>query len=213
MSRVLVIPLLLTWAMTSAATSAALSQASTVLVVGDSLSAAYNIPVSSGWVSLLADKVDQYKADVKVVNASISGDTTSGGRSRLPALLEEHRPTVVVIELGGNDGLRATPISVIRDNLTAMIESSLEANAEVILAGMQLPPSYGRRYTEQFRDLYAELRDAFDIALIPFFLEGVGENPELMQDDGIHPTEEAQALILKLVWPHLEPLLEVEAAQ
>lgn len=205
MSRVLIISMLLTWTL--------LSHARTVLVVGDSLSAAYNIPVSSGWVSLLAHKVDQYKAGVKVINASISGDTTSGGRSRLPALLEEHAPAVVVIELGGNDGLRATPIGVIRDNLTAMIETSLDADAQVILAGMQLPPSYGRRYTEQFRNLFEELRDTFDIALIPFFLEGVGDNPELMQGDGIHPTEDAQPLILELVWPHLEPLLDVNAAE
>lgn len=205
MSRILILPIVLTWAL--------MSQAGTVLVVGDSLSAAYNIPVSSGWVSLLADKVDQYKPGFEVVNASISGDTTSGGRSRLPALLDEHAPAVVVIELGGNDGLRATPIGVIRDNLIAMIEASRDAGAEVILAGMQLPPSYGRRYTEQFRDLYAELEEAFDLALIPFFLEGVGDNPELMQGDGIHPTEDAQPLILKLVWPHLKPLLQAAATQ
>ena len=205
MSRILILPIVLTWAL--------MSQAGTVLVVGDSLSAAYNIPVSSGWVSLLADKVDQYKPGFEVVNASISGDTTSGGRSRLPALLDEHAPAVVVIELGGNDGLRATPIGVIRDNLIAMIEASRDAGAEVILAGMQLPPSYGRRYTEQFRDLYAELEEAFDLALIPFFLEGVGDNPELMQGDGIHPTEDAQPLILKLVWPHLKPLLQAAASQ
>lgn len=186
---------------------AVVSHASTVLVVGDSLSAAYNIPVSSGWVSLLADRVDEYKPGHEVVNASISGDTTSGGRSRLPELLEQHSPSVVVIELGGNDGLRATPIGVIRDNLTAMIGKSLNADARVVLAGMQLPPSYGRRYTEQFRDLYVELAEEYDITLIPFFLEGVGDNPELMQDDGIHPTEEAQSLILDLVWPHLKPLL------
>lgn len=182
-------------------------QAGTVLVVGDSLSAAYNIPVASGWVSLLADRVDQYKPGVEVVNASISGDTTSGGRSRLPALLEEHLPAVVVIELGGNDGLRATPIPVIRDNLIAMIESSLAVDARVILAGMQLPPSYGIRYAGQFRDLYIELRDAYDLVLIPFFLEGVGDDPSLMQGDGIHPTEAAQSMILDLVWPYLRPLL------
>lgn len=205
MSRILILPIVLTWAL--------MSQAGTVLVVGDSLSAAYNIPVSSGWVSLLADKVDQYKPGFEVVNASISGDTTSGGRSRLPALLDEHAPAVVVIELGGNDGLRATPIGVIRDNLIAMIEASRDAGAEVILAGMQLPPSYGRRYTEQFRDLYAELEETFDLALIPFFLEGVGDNPDLMQGDGIHPTEDAQPLILKLVWPHLKPLLQAAASQ
>lgn len=204
-SRILVLPILLTWAL--------MSQAGTVLVVGDSLSAAYNIPVSSGWVSLLADKVDQYKPGFEVVNASISGDTTSGGRARLPTLLKEHAPAVVVIELGGNDGLRATPIGVIRDNLTAMIEDSRAAGAEVILAGMQLPPSYGRRYTEQFRHLYAELEESFDITLIPFFLEGVGDNPDLMQSDGIHPTEDAQPLILDLVWPHLKPLLRAEPRQ
>lgn len=179
----------------------------TVLVLGDSLSSAYNIPVSSGWVSLLADRIDEYKLRWEVVNASISGDTTSGGRSRLPQLLQEHSPAIVVIELGGNDGLRATPIGSIRDNLVAMIEQSLDADAAVVLAGMQLPPSYGRRYTEQFRELYIELQNEFGIVLIPFFLEEVGDNPELMQGDGIHPTEEAQPLILELVWPHLEPLL------
>lgn len=184
------------------------SHAGTVLVVGDSLSAAYNIPVSSGWVSLLADRVDEYKPGHEVVNASISGDTTSGGRSRLPGLLEEHTPSVVVIELGGNDGLRATPVTIIRENLVAMIEKSLDAGAGVVLAGMQLPPSYGRRYTEQFRDLYFELQQEYDITLVPFLLEGVGDNPELMQDDGIHPTEEAQLLILELVWPHLKSLLQ-----
>lgn len=176
-------------------------------MVGDSLSAAYNIPVERGWVNLLADRIAEYKPGHEVVNASISGDTTSGGRSRLPDLIDEHQPAIVVIELGGNDGLRATPIALIRDNLVAMIEMSLDAGAQVILAGMQLPPSYGRRYTDGFRDLYGELEQEFEITLVPFFLDGVGGNPEFMQDDGIHPTVDAQPMILDLVWPHLKPLL------
>ncbi|TCO81395.1 acyl-CoA thioesterase-1 [Plasticicumulans lactativorans] len=178
-----------------------------LLVLGDSLSAAFGIDTRSGWVSLLAERLAARGLDLRVVNASISGDTTAGGLARLPPLLAEHRPRVVVIELGGNDGLRGLPLPVVRGNLESLIRASRDAGARVLLLGMRIPPNYGPRYTEAFHTLYADLAQRYEVPLVPFFLDGVAAQPGLMQDDGIHPRAEAQPRLLDNVWPALEPLL------
>ena len=178
---------------------------STVLVLGDSISAGYGVPAGKGWVALLGASLAPRA--VRVVNASISGETTEGGKARLPALLLEHRPSVVLIELGGNDGLRGFPLAVTRANLEQMISAAANAKASVLLTGMRLPPNYGARYTEGFHALYADLAKVHDTALIPFLLEGIAGNPANMQDDGIHPRTEAQQAILQQVLPALTPLL------
>ncbi|MCU0967650.1 MAG: arylesterase [Rubrivivax sp.] len=181
-----------------------------VLVVGDSLSAEYGIPRGSGWVALLEKRLSRERIAARVVNASISGDTTSGGRSRLPALLREHRPAVVVIELGGNDALRGLPLEMTRANLLEMTRASKAAGARVLIAGMQVPPNYGRRYADDFAALFADVAKAEGTALVPFFLAGVADGPDpvaLFQPDRIHPKAEAHPRILDNVWPALRPLL------
>lgn len=185
----------------------------TLLVMGDSLSAAYGVETDTAWVNLLRERLDEHdQGGWQVVNASISGETTDGGVRRLPDLLDKHQPDIVIIELGGNDGLRGFQPPVIRDNLSTMIEASQEAGARVLLVGMQIPPNYGRQYTRMFSDMYPELSDQYDTALVPFFLEGIYNGEGLMQDDDIHPTGEAQPRLLENVWPHLEPLLNETAA-
>jgi len=179
----------------------------TLLVVGDSLSAAYGVPSDTAWVQLLRDRLEEQDTDWRVVNASISGETTDGGLRRLPGLLEKHEPDVVVIELGGNDGLRGFPPDVIESNLAGMIEHVQEADAIPLLVGMQMPPNYGQRYTSAFTGVYQSLSDKYDAVLVPFFLEGIYDQDRMMQGDGIHPTEEAQPLLLENIWPRLEPLL------
>ncbi|MGO1233200.1 MAG: arylesterase [Marinobacter sp.] len=179
----------------------------TLLVVGDSLSAAYGVPSETAWVQLLRDRLEDQDTDWQVVNASISGETTDGGLRRLPGLLEKHEPDVVVIELGGNDGLRGFPPHVIESNLAGMIEHVKEADAIPLLVGMQMPPNYGQRYTSAFTGVYQSLSDRYDAVLVPFFLEGIYDQDRMMQGDGIHPTEEAQPLLLENIWPRLEPLL------
>ncbi len=184
--------------------------AATLLVLGDSLSAEYGIARGSGWVALLEQRLREQSIDARVVNASISGDTTSGGRSRLPALLSQHKPTHVVIELGGNDALRGLPLAMTQANLAAMTEAAKKAGAKVLLAGMQVPPNYGRGYSEQFVKMFAEVAKAAGASLVPFLLAGVADVPNseaLFQSDRIHPTAEAQATILGNVWPVLRPLL------
>ncbi|WP_245888735.1 arylesterase [Halomonas denitrificans] len=176
-----------------------------VLVMGDSLSAAYGIEQGAGWVSLLQARLD---GKARVVNASISGETTSGAAARLPDLLGQHRPEIVVLELGGNDGLRGLPPGQMRANLAAMIEQSQAADAEVLLLGIDIPPNYGQAYRDAFTGVFTRLADRHDLPLVPFLLEGVALDEELMQDDGIHPTAEAQPVILENVWPALAPLLE-----
>jgi acyl-CoA thioesterase I len=181
-----------------------------VLIVGDSLSAEYGIRRGSGWAALLQERLDQERIAARVVNASISGDTTSGGRSRLPALLTQHKPKVVVIELGGNDALRGLPLDMTRSNLTEMTRASKAAGARVLLAGMQVPPNYGRRYGEDFAALFATVAKAESVALLPFFLAGVADGPKadtMFQSDRIHPKEEAHPILLANVWPVLRPLL------
>ena len=174
-----------------------------ILVVGDSLSAAYRIPETRSWVALLARRLP----DRRIVNASISGETSAGGRARLPGLLARFAPRIVVIELGANDGLRGQPIDRLRENLAAMIRQARDHGAAALLVGMELPPNYGRRYTTAFRRVYRELARAYRVPLVPFLLAGVATVPSLMQADGLHPTAAAQPRILETVWPVLEELL------
>jgi len=181
-----------------------------ILVVGDSLSAEYGLARGSGWVALLAARLQQQKIAASVVNASISGDTTSGGRTRLPALLKQHRPDIVVLELGANDALRGLPLLMTYDNLDAMTKAAQAAGAKVVITGMQLPPNYGRKYGEEFAALFATLAKARGAALVPFLLKGVADVPQaesLFQRDGIHPIAAAHPTILANVWPVLQPLL------
>jgi len=181
-----------------------------LLVVGDSLSAEYGLKRGTGWVSLLEARLAQEKSPVRVVNASISGETTSGGRSRLPALLTQHQPRYVVIELGGNDALRGLPLTMTRDNLGWMTQAARQAGARVLLVGMQLPPNYGRDYGERFSELFVQVARQHQSAVVPFFLQGFANQPDAaryFQPDRIHPTEEAQPLMLATVWPEIRKLL------
>jgi acyl-CoA thioesterase-1 len=178
-----------------------------VLVLGDSLSAAYGMNIEQGWVHLLAQKLKARASQSTVVNASISGDTTGGGARRLPALLKEHEPTLVIIELGGNDGLRAYPIKQMRTHLTEMTRASKNANAKVLLLAAEAPPNLGRRYTTMFRDSYAQVAQQDDVAVLPFIVEHIFLSEQLMQRDGTHPNAEAQPLLLDVVWPTLIALL------
>ena len=179
-----------------------------ILIFGDSLSAAYGIGEDEGWVTLLAERLAQEDSELEVVNGSVSGETTTGGRARLPSLLERYNPAFVLIELGGNDGLRGLPLSLMRENLTDMIQLSQTSGATVLIAGMQIPPNYGPRYTEPFFAQYAELAEEFDLYLIPFLIDGIPQQPELMQADGIHPKAEAQSMILDNFWPVLLEALQ-----
>ena len=178
-----------------------------LLVLGDSISAAYGMDLQQGWVQLLADRLAARSAPWAVVNASISGDTTAGGLSRLPALLEKHRPRVVIIELGGNDGLRGYPIDQLRSNLRNLIEQSQAAGARVLILPMEIPPNLGPRYTTLFRESFHTVAGDTGARVGGFILEGVATDPQLMQSDGIHPTAEAQPKLLDNIWPDLEPLL------
>ena len=184
----------------------------TILVFGDSISAAYGIQREQGWVAQLRQRLQQRGGRWQVVNASVSGETTGGGLARLPDALAEHHPEVVILELGGNDGLRGYPVPRMRDNLTRMVQLTREAGAAPLLVGMQIPPNYGPRYTRAFAGVFQEVARAENVALVPFILEQVALEPELMQDDGIHPKAEAQALLLDTVWPHLAPLLDLHTA-
>lgn len=181
--------------------------ADTVLIVGDSISAAFGLDTRQGWVSLLEKRLLEQGYEHRVVNASISGDTSAGGAARLPALLAEHRPELVIIELGGNDGLRGQPPAQLQQNLAAMIDVSRASGAEVLLLGMRLPPNYGARYTGAFAQAFITLAEERQVPLVPFFLQGVGGVPGMMQGDGIHPAEKAQPILLENVWPALQPLL------
>ncbi|MDS4031640.1 MAG: arylesterase [Candidatus Contendobacter sp.] len=183
------------------------AEAPVILVLGDSLSAGYGIPAEQGWVNLLQRRLTERGFPHQVINASISGDTTSGGLSRLPAALERHRPVLVILELGANDGLRGQPPMAMATNLGRMIELSRQAGARVVLAEMRIPPNYGPLYTQKFQATFGELAQRHQIPLVPFLLNGVAGNPTLIQDDGLHPRAEAQPRILDNVWPALEPLL------
>ncbi|MEK8033501.1 arylesterase [Ideonella sp. DXS29W] len=182
-----------------------------LLVVGDSLSAEYGLARGTGWVALLSERLAREKFAVEVVNASISGDTTAGGCSRLPGLLKTHTPKVVVIELGGNDALRGLPLAQTRDNLASMVRSARAAGAQVLLAGMQVPPNYGRQYTADFSKGFEEVARAEGSALVPFLLKGIADRPdadEWFQSDRIHPLAKAHPTILDNVWPTLKPLVQ-----
>lgn len=178
-----------------------------ILILGDSLSAAYKLSAEDGWAHLLVQRLDEHGLDYKVVNASISGATTSAGLQRLPSLLSKHKPQLVLLELGANDGLQGMPIASITRNLETLIVQSQNTGAEVMLLGIQLPPNFGSRYTQPFFEQYSALAKKYDLALLPFLLEGVAGKQELMQSDGLHPTAQAQPMILDNVWKVLENVL------
>jgi acyl-CoA thioesterase-1 len=186
---------------------AAPAESPAILVVGDSLSAAYGVPVEQGWVALLQGRLKSQGYGYRVVNASVSGETTGGALARLPRALERHRPAVVIIELGGNDGLRGLPIEDVRRNFDSLIGLSRAAGAKVLLVGMRIPPNYGPAYAGSFHGLYGQLATEYRLPLVPFFLDGIALDDALMQEDGIHPNAAAQPKLLALVWPKLEPLL------
>jgi acyl-CoA thioesterase-1 len=190
------------------ASASAYSAPKTVLVVGDSLSAEYGLQRGAGWVALLEQKLKSEKIDASIVNASISGETTSGGRVRLPALLTAYKPDVVVIELGANDGLRGLPVDAAARNLREMIAMSQKQQAKVMLVGMRMPPNYGRAYTERFFGMYGALSKEFKAPLVPFMLEGVADKPALFQADRLHPTAQAHPIILNNIWPTFSNLIK-----
>lgn len=188
---------------------AAKSQQKSLLIVGDSLSAAYGIDSDAAWVELLKNRLEQETpGSWQVANASISGETTDGGLRRLPTLLEKHDPAIIVIELGGNDGLRGFPPDVIRNNLAKMIQLSQQHDAEVLLVGIEIPPNYGPRYTTAFTNVYSNLAKEYHVAFLPFFLADVYDGEAMMQADGVHPTAKAQSQLLDNIWPELLVLLE-----
>ncbi len=180
------------------------------MILGDSISAAYGIQRETGWVALLKKRLNALSAPISVVNASVSGETTGGGLARLRQALDAHDPAVVVIELGGNDGLRGYPIERIRENLNRIVALAKIDSRQVLLIGMQIPPNYGPRYTRAFTGMFAEIAEAHEIVLVPFFLQEVALTPELMQRDGIHPTADAQTILLDTMWPYLEGLLRID---
>ncbi len=201
------LPVLVFWLAAWSSLSAR-AEAPVILVLGDSLGAGYGIPVERGWVSLLQLRLAERGFPHRVVNASISGDTTGGGLSRLPAALERERPAVVILELGANDGLRGQPIMTMAANLSRLIELCQKAGGRVLLAEMRIPPNYGPSYTQKFQATFGQLAKHYDIPLIPFLLDGVAGDPALIQDDGLHPRAEAQGRILDNVWAVLEPVLK-----
>ena len=178
-----------------------------ILVIGDSISAGYGMQLSESWPRLLQNRLDDNGHQYRVMNSSITGDTTQGGLTRLPRLLSRHSPEIVIIELGGNDGLRGVGISVTRQNLSGIIEQSQAIDAKVILTGIRLPPNYGNTYTEGFYASYTELQEQYGILLVPFFMENVAFDPALMQSDGIHPNAAGQPVLLDTIWPLIEPVL------
>lgn len=182
--------------------------AQNILLIGDSISAAFGLEIEQGWVSLLQKRLEEQDYPHRVVNASVSGETSAGGLARLPALLEQVQPELVIIELGGNDGLRGLPAANMQQNLSAMVEQSRASGADVILLGMRIPPNYGPRYNDAFEQVFVDLSQSLDVPLVPFLLEGVGTVPELMLDDGIHPGAAAQPLLLDNAWPVIRQWLD-----
>lgn len=179
-----------------------------ILIYGDSLSAAYGLPQESGWPALLQKKLNAEGYAYDIVNASISGETTSGGLSRLKKTLEATQPDVIILELGANDGLRGLPLNAMTNNLTAMIEQMQKTRAKIILAGMKIPPNYGPQYTTGFANSYRQLSKHYQLSLIPFFLDNVAAQRDLLLQDGLHPNAEGQVIMLKNIWPYLQPLLK-----
>jgi acyl-CoA thioesterase-1 len=190
------------------AAGSAYSAPKTVLVVGDSLSAEYGLARGMGWVALLEQRLKREKIDARIVNASISGETTSGGRTRLPGLLQQHKPDVVVLELGANDGLRGLPVTAAADNLRTMIQLSQQNKAKVLLVGMRMPPNYGRAYTERFAGMYQDLAGTYKVPLVPFMLDGVAQDAANFQADRLHPLATAHPTILNNIWPQFAPLVK-----
>ncbi len=195
-------------ALSGATPLVAAGSAPAIVVVGDSISAGYGLPGGQGWVDLLTARLAAEGYRYRVVNASISGDTTAGGRARLPALLKQHKPAVVVIELGGNDALRGSRLAAMRENLDAMTAMTQAAGAKVVLVGMQIPPNYGPQYVREFEEIFAEVARARRAALVPSIFAGFGDDLSLFQSDRIHPTAAAQPRLLANVWPVLQPLLK-----
>ncbi|MDE2304332.1 MAG: arylesterase [Gammaproteobacteria bacterium] len=191
--------------------SAAAHAQPTILVFGDSISAGYGIEPGRGWVALLQDRLRRLGYGYQVVNASVSGETTAGGLDRLPRALELHHPDIVILELGGNDGLRALPIPTMRDNLARMVRLARDSHAAVLLLGMRIPPNYGPRYSSDFAQSFTELAQTDRLPLVPFLMQGIALDPRLMQADGIHPNERGQPLLLTNVWKALRPLLRHRA--
>ncbi|MDP1549237.1 MAG: arylesterase [Nitrosomonas sp.] len=182
----------------------------TVMVFGDSLSASHGMPIEAGWVALLTQRLQTKFTDYQIINASISGETTLGGRNRIKQSLETHRPEIVILELGANDGLRGATIKSIYENLATIIEICKKNNSQVLLVGMQLPPNYGRTYTRKFQAIFPQLAENYQIKLIPFLLAGFGEKHEFFQADGIHPNEVAQKKIVETVWEVLQTMIKTE---
>jgi acyl-CoA thioesterase-1 len=180
----------------------------TILVFGDSLSAAFGIRPEEGWVALLAQRLQSQGYGYQVVNASVSGETSAGGLQRLPRALQLHQPGVVILELGANDGLRGLPVSATRENLASMVQMSQAAHAQVLLVGMRIPPNYGPRYTEEFAAVYPALAQQYRLPLVPFLLEKVALDPTRMQEDGLHPNAAGEPLVLDTLWPYLKQLLK-----
>jgi acyl-CoA thioesterase-1 len=190
------------------APAAAAAPGKSLLVYGDSLSAAYGLPQQQGWVALLKERLKRERPDYSVVNASISGETTAGGLARLPRTLERAKPAIVIFELGANDGLRGLPVAAMKKNLAAMVERAQKAGAQVLIVGMRMPPNYGMEYAGAFERAFAEVAKSRKAALLPFLLEGFAEKEELFQADRIHPAGKAQPLVLDNVWKALAPLLK-----
>jgi len=188
--------------------ASAQAAAPTILVMGDSLSAGYGIKVQASWVALLSERLKAQGYDYQVVNASVSGETSSGARNRFPALLKTHRPAIVILEIGANDGLRALPVAQMRDNIQAMVTMAEKQHALIVLVGIQMPPNYGEAYLRAFAGVYSELSKTPRIRFVPFFLKDVALNDSLMQADNIHPNEQGQPYLLDMVWPELKPLLK-----
>jgi acyl-CoA thioesterase-1 len=192
------------------AAASAYSAPKTVLVLGDSLSAEYGLARGTGWVALAEQKLKQNNIDAVLVNASVSGETTSGGRSRLPALLAKYKPDVVVIERGANDGLRGLPVPAAEANLRAMSTAATQADAKVMLIGMRMPPNYGRDYADRFYAMYGSLSKDIKAPLVPFMLDGVADKPQLFQPDRLHPLAEAHPVILANIWPVLQKTIKAK---
>jgi acyl-CoA thioesterase I len=207
MSRSIIILLCLWFAWPASPASGAQRQEPVILVYGDSLSAGHGIAVEQGWVSLLANRVQREGYGFQVVNASVTGETTTGGLARLPHALATHQPRIIIIELGANDGLRGLPLDTTRANLEDMVALAAHDNRTVLLLGMRMPPNYGERYTSGFAAVYPDLARRHHASLVPFLLAGVADQPSLMQADGLHPNEHGQPILLDNVWPVLKPLL------
>lgn len=183
-----------------------------IVVLGDSISAEYGLPRDTGWVALMRQRLASERIDYSVANASISGDTTSGGRARMPELMQRLKPSIVIVELGANDALRGVPLATTEDNLRTIIEQAQQGHAKVVLIGMYVPPNYGPDYTQKFHGVYEQLSKEFRLPLVPFLLAGIADKPEMFQSDQIHPTQQAQGVLLDNVWPTLKPLLNASSS-